>query len=350
MSSRMSQNSAIRVVGVDVGAADAKIVSPHSQIAFPSAVKHGKTLVESMNGRDEYGEWVAGGHVYSVGAKLNGVTTGRGPWYSSNARVAVAHHGISASLEQDLSDNGCDISHLVFTSPYHQVYRKDGTRDESGIEKQEIAFSQQVKAVKGLENRIGKVKVLAEGIAAVLDFRMEMDGSFVNNARDRICIVDIGGSTTELIYVDGAKIDIENSTNFKIGINKVFTKLRAEFDGLDDYFIREAVRTGCISICGKKENCEPVRAKALGELAEELIYQLQTRILAPEMYSKVLIVGGGAHILQSYLTAESLFPDDYKRLSLDKRNFIVTPENPEFANARGAYKYAVWLQNKELAA
>lgn len=332
--------ASVQKVGIDVGAGQMKAVSEAGVSNTPTSIKWGRTPTDELvGGKSENTEWRVDDKFFTVGPNLNGVTTGAGAWYSSPARVAGAHHAIAKALGQSMTAQGCNLE-IVFTTPYNQYYLASGEKNIDSITAQETAFTQFASAVGGLENCVVKAKCVSEGVAAVLDYRMTNDGELISGreTRSRILVVDIGFSTTELVDVAGLKLNMEYSTNVRLGIGKAFNGLKNVLPtGLDDHLVRTALHTGKVSIYGEEISVQLERDKVLSDLAEELLYWLQTHIVNPSNYQRILLVGGGATALAPYLTAESLFPDIADRIS---GNFIYVPESPELANARGAYKLA----------
>lgn len=331
----------VKIIGLDIGAGQMKGFTNEDNTCIPTSIKKGKTPIDELvGGKSDLSEWNADGQIFTVGEKVNGVKTGVGAWYTSLARTVGAHQVMANLFGQDLNSQGHDVS-LVFCTPLDKFYLPNGEKNVDSINAQNEAIKLPVKALKGLENRVINTKVIPEGVGAVIDWRLNNDGQIIQdrNGATRLLCVDAGESTCDMADVTGLSVNLETSCSTRLGIGKALTALKNMLpDGLDNHLVRSALHNGMVTAFGESVNCKIERDQVLKDLAEELIYFLQTNITNPANYTKILLVGGGATALSSYLTAESLFPSLADRLP---PGFITVPDMPHLANARGAYKFAM---------
>jgi plasmid segregation protein ParM len=106
----------------------------------------------------------------------------------------------------------------------------------------------------------------------------------------------------------------------------ISTKLRAQHgDGIISRKVLDlAIRTGTVKRFGKPQNIKPIVQAATDEVTEKVLTEAKRHFGNGAHLDVILFVGGGSAFMTK-LT--SYFP-----------NAKVMPE-PEFANARGMYKY-----------
>jgi plasmid segregation protein ParM len=172
--------------------------------------------------------------------------------------------------------------------------------------------------------------VYAEGVAAWVDFAVDSSGTVKANLGRTAAVVDIGGRTTDCVTVlPGWKVDHGRSGTQNVGVLNLYeaveNRIRARF-GVPDVpmeLIEVAVRTGMVSLWGRDEDVSEIIASSKKEVFDQILREVYRRIGRGHDMEKVLFVGGGAVVFDGL---QRSFPNAH------------TPENPEFANARGLLK------------
>ena len=180
---------------------------------------------------------------------------------------------------------------------------------------------------------INNVKVGCQAVAAWFDFVFDDEINTVNPINGRTAIVDIGGRTTDLaVVINGAAIDHSVSGTENIGVLDVYNALgksiRREFR-IKEKFPQEAldaaVRTGKFLLWNKEQDVSSLVEEVVIEYEGKIAREVERRIGSAANLNAVVFVGGGSALFKSIA---GRFPNG------------VMNEDPEFANARGLYKFA----------
>lgn len=188
--------------------------------------------------------------------------------------------------------------------------------------------------------RIQQHNVACEGLAAVYDLAIKDDGEddpafFQLLEQGPVGIIDIGGKTTDVAvaYLERGKhqVDRTRTSSIEYGMLRLMGDIKAELQnklGLDNIPPRAMAKVLTdrkLMISGEfvdvHEHVETVVAKAFPDLAERIkavwggAYDL----------SKVIVVGGGSHLL-------------YQSIKDGLYRHTETRREPEYANARGMLK------------
>jgi len=131
--------------------------------------------------------------------------------------------------------------------------------------------------------------------------------------------------------IGGSRIDHARSGTANIGVLDVYKAVKQGIwtqEKIRDDFpinvIDKAVREGFIKLYGQKQDVTEIVANVVAEYQAKLAREIERRISTGAAMNAVVFVGGGS----------ALFKDIAKTF----RNGRMA-DDPEFANARGLYKY-----------
>jgi plasmid segregation protein ParM len=185
--------------------------------------------------------------------------------------------------------------------------------------------------------------VYAEAIAAFYDLAIDNEGGEINEVMDQvdngpIAIADIGGKTTDLAVVinGGRSIDAARSGSANIGglslNHAVDSALKQAFriDSLTPKQVDRAIATGVLRVFGTDRDCNEIVEHEKAVLAKQIVDELKRRVRDGADLEAIYFVGGGSRLLTAQL--KDLYPH------------AVFVEDPQFANARGMWKAAKYLQ------
>lgn len=240
--------------------------------------------------------------------------------------------------------------YLVTGLPVDQYYRNGAPNEEMiGAKMQNLAVPvQRVGAGPGIA-KIVKQGVLSEGIAAFYDALIQPDGSLDSHieeliARRPIGVVDIGGKTTDIVVIsENAKsVYPHRSGTDNIGVlnllDKVAERIKAEFQlnaNPPIPYVEEACRTKRFELFGEFKDVSHIVESACREFLAQVQNFFVSKVGDGSDLGAILFVGGGAALILSAL-GEDAFASVYKG-----RRIIA--KDPEFANARGMWKYGMFV-------
>lgn len=186
---------------------------------------------------------------------------------------------------------------------------------------------------------VNRLQIMPQPFGALFNLIMNEQGRVVNVelARQKVGIVDVGFRTTDITISDGLRYVERGSRTADTGIAKAFSiiaKKLVERTGItvELYRLYESVIKGTIRIKGKEYLLKELKEQVFGQLAAIIAGDLE-RLWADDWdIDAVLLTGGGAGELASYL--KPLLPG----------SFLVTePDNdPRMCNAKGYLKFARW--------
>lgn len=146
-------------------------------------------------------------------------------------------------------------------------------------------------------------------------------------------ILDVGFNTVDVIFIKNGQVSKEGSWMLEgEGIIKVVNHLADQIQqkvgvGLTSHIAKSLLENKSITIYGKERSLEKIIAKLSSSYSERLFSVLEQRCREELRNADGIIIGGGG----AYYVRGSI----PKRL----RNLIEIVEEPEFANARGFYKF-----------
>jgi plasmid segregation protein ParM len=185
--------------------------------------------------------------------------------------------------------------------------------------------------------KIETVRVLPQGWGAVLCLFLDDNGNIADPglSKQRVAVLDIGGRTVGYLSVDGLADVPDQSRSTRRGAWNVVRSLR-EFYTLHypdlaenpDHVLMEAVLAREDFNEGKPIDLHPVVDPIVEDIGEEIVRtSRQYWGNTAATFRKVLVIGGGAYIWGDII--KKAFP-----------HTVVLPD-PEFANARGYFRYVV---------
>ena len=168
---------------------------------------------------------------------------------------------------------------------------------------------------------IKEVKVVPQGMGVLYDYFIE-DGRLIEErTKENIVVIDIGFYTTDVLVYRHGEILEDRCTSYEIGAGWLYEKIREELKAKYSYpsislkEVEEYFQRGYFPYEGQKI---PVnREEKVEELKERLIKELRAHEEDLKLADTILWAGGGSLLLG-----------------------VPAVERPEFANARGFFKFA----------
>lgn len=245
---------------------------------------------------------------------------------------------------------GLPVSGAV-TLPFSDYFNPDGSINEVLRAKTEANFTEAKVTVcnSEVQPHILNIRACAEGMSAWFDWAMTDDGDMSPayeewvDAGGEMLVVDIGGSTTDLVTVgleeEQLLINHAKSGTEKVGVIDVLNKLQElvrarlakEGEGgasghagrLSEQLINNILQKGECMYAGKKWDFRMEVDRACSGVAERITNYIKSRVGNPGLYHMILVVGGGSIVFRRQIEAlysNAVFGD-------------------EFSNARGALKF-----------
>lgn len=330
MTDRNSNKEEVIYVVVDDGFRQIKLLSSTGYAdSFASVARAGFTL--STMGKEDagIGGYETNGRQFTVDSDLDGEDTRFDDYVISDINRVLVNHALQLA--------GLAGKKIVLGTglPFQVYFNDDNTVNQKLIESKVENLRVQVKPLSGAEApMIVEQMVFAQGLAACIDHVTDEKGNYRSNF-DRsapIAVVDIGGRTTDsVVLLGGEKVDHSASGTGNVGISNVYDKissdLRAEFNvaRIRLVTIENAVRTGKIRFRGAEHDIGEIVQNAVREVGPQIVREVQRCIGDAAEMSEVLLVGGGAPLMESVMREH--FPH------------CVVPKDPEYANARGMLKF-----------
>lgn len=186
-------------------------------------------------------------------------------------------------------------------------------------------------------------EVMIQGVGAVYDHRLDMSGNVIRNVKESIVTVDVGYNTIDVAVTDsnGQFIKDECYSFTDHGATQVIEKmlpyLQKNGVSFNAYEVQDLLINKSVKIFGKEVSISEITRDILSDYAKWI-----WNILNAKYYERlartdrVILCGGFASVLKDYI------PDKYK-------DFVVIPENPGFANARGWLKAVTFISQSNLS-
>jgi plasmid segregation protein ParM len=327
-------------IGIDDGYAETKIVLPDgTSYRMPSQAKAGDLKQIGINGgkvdgtayRTPDGSFVVGDLRENDPTSFDGYPT------SSMNRVIVSHALRQAGVPGNAEIFAC--SGLPVKSFYHR-----GQLNQAMVKaKTENLMKNDVRALDDRPlPKFVKHTVLSEGIAAWMDYVLQLDGEelVINTdlASRRMAIIDIGGRTTDIAVIQDHKLDMSRSNTINVGMLMVrdilIEAIKDEFDIIPSVEqMNQLIDTKQIKMYGSMVSAEEMwnsaRTTAVARIHSEVMRQLNKAADIDE----VIFVGGTVAAFADQI--DNWFP--HQRIGFD----------PAFANARGMMKYCQFVMGSE---
>ncbi len=319
------KNANFLLAGVDDGYAETKVVTRSDKVHIASLARAGLFGLSSMGTEDKIGgSYETDGRKFTVSDKIEGEETRFDDFPISDINRVIIHHALRLA---NLGGKKVKVATGLQVSHYFQ----NDVRNEDMIKRKQESLLHEVKALDGAPCAdIIEHVVLPEAVASWFDYAYDDKGNQLE--MEGPCgVIDVGGRTTDCVTVlEGHQIDHQRSGTGEVGVLDIYqsigAKLRAEFgEGIISRKVYDqALRTGTIKRFGKPHNIKHMVDQAIAEISERVLNEAKRHFGTGAHLDVILFVGGGATVMPQLTT---YFP-----------NTKVPPE-PEFANARGMYKY-----------
>lgn len=331
--------SKVHFVGVDDGYAETKIVLPDgTRFRMASQARAGEVRDIAIQKTDsktvcEYqtpeGVFAAGELEESDATAFDAYPT------SAMNRVVVTH-----ALRRAGITNGDDVA-IATGLPVRRYYLSQDKNVTLIGDKKKNLLKNDVTAKDGSAvPKIVSHEVLAEGVAAWIDYVMSRDASGKLKedpklVKERIGIVDIGGRTTDIAVVSNWNMKADRASTIDSGMiairEAVREMLQDQFDvQINEGQLLQAMNTGSLKMWGKPHDA----SAAIEQAQRSVVNRIKTETLRclgkGADLDQVIFVGGTVMALGNKLS------DWFPNQSLGK--------DPAFANARGLQKCAEYLR------
>ncbi len=314
------------LAGVDDGFADTKVVTQDRKVRVASCARAGLHGLSSVSIVDDNvsASYETAGRNFTIGDFIDGEETRFDDYPTSDLNRVVVHHALRLA---GLSGQRVKIASGLPVD----MYFKGSVRNENAIRAKQEALMKRVTVSDGGETaEIVEHVVLPEAVASWFDYAFDEEGKEIE--MDGPCgVIDIGGKTTDCVTIlPGHQIDHLRSGTGNIGVLDIYEQigahLRAQFgEGVISRRVFDrAVRTGTIKRFGREVSVQAAVTTAIDDVSERVLREAKRHFGSAADLDVILFVGGGAALMTKL---SSYFP-----------NARVQPE-PEFANARGMYKY-----------
>jgi plasmid segregation protein ParM len=247
----------------------------------------------------------------------------------SDLNLALVYHSLLRA--------GADGEVSICTGlPFSQYY-VDGSKNRSLIEKKKQSFTRNVIAKNAITTPIiVEHRICSEGVAGYFDLKYNQDGSLNNEFDDFInsgviCIVDIGGRTTDIVTMDSDSISFNRSLTVDVGgmwlKDNLTTKIKAklEVNAIPDKMIDDIIHNNGVYPRKGIDFTEELKLLKK-ELADKISSHIKHSVKNTTDLSLIAFIGGGSLLLVDQL--RSLYPKDLAKFVKD----------PVHSNARGMLK------------
>ncbi len=319
-------------VGFDGGFYSTKAISGERVAHFESFAVRPTESLFSLNGHQtiivasEQGRYLCGAEAVKkaqTGARKESAAWIETPEYLSLFRAALS----------ELTEATQATINLVTGLPL-----ADYQRDRGLLRDQLLGTHQFVReGRRGQSLTVETVRIVPQAWGAVLTLLLDDKGYIVEPdlAKQKVGVLDIGGHTVNYLSVDGLS-DIPSETQGTergtwTVVRVVREYLERDHPGLarmSDHDVMEAVVAGRTYDAGEVVDLRPITEPITDDIGQEIVdTATQYWGAGAATFRRIIVCGGGAH----------LWGDHIKRAF---RQAVVLDE-PEFANARGFYRFAV---------
>lgn len=317
-------------VGLDVGFGDVKVVAgvdgKDKRTKFPSAIAYARDGIIGDLGEDGRA-YLYNGKKYVVGSsalETRDVFSTRDLNFLLLYSPLLAYVGLK---ELGIGSAGGGEVSLCLGVPLAYFHTK----------RFELAESMKRCEVSGEALRFDSVEIRAQGQGILFDFMLDGQGKPMIQRLDlNLLIVDIGFNTVDILaVVDGRPSRAWSDMIERGGVGRICEQLgyylKAEhgFD-LAEQSIKEVLQSKRIKLYGAEKDLSSIVRVACEEYSDWLIREISSRWGGFLKRADGMIVAGGG----AYYVGDEM-KDRYPL------GFVSIPEGPEYANARGFYKYLV---------
>ena len=325
-------------LGLDIGYDSVKIVGKGLAISFPSVIGDPKASKFQTHGESNIITVEYNGRNYNVGE--GAIEQSRKPtqsrerdWINSDMYGVLMAASFSA-----IGGQGTREISLVTGLPYS--YFDDRNQLKERFNGEHVVMR------KGKDRLVMLVKntvVVPQGMGALYDVAFDNEGNVQEpEAFKRIGIIDIGGNTTGVLYLEKmgdfpARTDSIETGGWDI-VEEIREPLGSKFPGLslNDYVVREAVLSRTVLYKGRDQDISEIVDAPLATILDDIVNR------AGQLWP-----GRGADLNHIYITGggAKLFGNELAGM-FDHASVRVM-EDSVFANARGYYKLALNYQKRK---
>jgi plasmid segregation protein ParM len=320
------------LVAIDDGYAQTKLFGEGpdggKRFMMRSSVRPGRFGLMRLSGEGRIGSYVTEeGEEFTVSEEIEGENTQFNGFHVSTMNRVLVHHALAAA-----GYGGEDVK-LVTGLPVGDFFTK-GRKNDASIAAKEANLLKGVTSVSGdAMAHVRRVIVGCQALAAFVDYFVDDDLNERDVTVDKVAVVDMGGRTTDIaLILDGQAFDPSRSGTENVGVLDVYTALSTaigtEFKTRDEHplaVLDRTIRTGTIKLWGKHQDVSGLVAAAVAEQQAKISREIERKLGGASDLDAVLFVGGGSALFKGIA---DMFPNGHQ------------VEDPEFANARGLFKYA----------
>lgn len=322
------------LVAIDDGYAQTKLFGEGAdgkpvKFMMRSALRSGRYGLVSLSGAGGIGSYeTEEGDAFTVSEDIEAEGTQFDSFHTSTMNRVLVHHALLSAGYGEMGVNlitGLPVSDYFF----------DGLRDEDKIEAKRANLAKRVTntASKQKVADILSIRVGCQAVAAFVDYFLDENLEERDVKIGKVAVIDVGGRTTDVALIrNGTQFDDSVSGTENIGVLDVYNTLaksvRAKFRTRDKYpltIMDRAVREKRITLWGEDHDIGEMVDQIVREHETKIAREVERRLGGASNVDTLLFVGGGAALFHG-------IADHF-------RNGVMA-EDPEFANARGLYKYA----------
>ncbi len=299
-----------------------------------SSIKSGKHGLVGMGaGEGGIGAYkVEEGETFTVSDHVDGETTQYDGFHTSPLNRVLITHALHEG-----GYGGRDVE-LMVGLPVKGYYKVSNDVDVAKIDAKKANL---VKGVRRVSSdappaRLAAIDVGCQAVSAWVDHMLDDDLKPKGEMKGNVAIVDVGGRTTDIAMIvnDSGRptINMSQSTTVNVGVLDVYNafiegvqaKHEVESDGFTLAMQDAAVRERSLMLFGSPTDVGDVVDDAIAQVEGKIQRIIEGKLRGGAALRSIVFVGGGSALL--------------KRLAEPFRNGHMAPD-PEFANARGLYKY-----------
>lgn len=327
----------MKTLGIDLGFYQVKLFSGEIESKFPSVIGY-PSSVELAN---EEGLTVSyGSQMYYIGEKALRDTKNAQLTFTADKTDSYTDRIKYLAALGIASQNKEEVFHVVTGLPVDEYAGIGGLKEKLKANMEDL-FEYEFSGAP-LKTAVPVVTVIPQSAGAYYDYIMNEDGKICEDLVDpKTMVIDIGYRTTDIVTLLHAKYSPSESFTIQTGvsdIHKEMRKLLLKHHQIvkDISEIDEMVRNQSITIGGETISIDHLIEEATRPYAEKIISTIPLYVQNLKETSQILVTGGGANIMFR------LFYEEFAHTIP-----IEQMEESEFSNARGYYKYSLFLnQNR----
>ncbi len=318
----------MKLISIDDGFAQTKLFTVENGVpvrkSYRSSAKTGRYGLIDITGNGSVGAYQTENQHFTVSDAVEAETTQFDGFHTSILNRVLINHALVAS------DYANEEVFLMCGLPVDDFLSPDGNKNEEMINRKKKNLLVPVTSAKG-SPIIKNIEIGAQAVAAYMDYLLDLNGTPQNDSDGAIAIVDIGGGTTDIcVIIDGALIERKRTGTEKTGVLDVYKTLlnliKRKFninDNLPTKALDWTLRNKKVVIFGEEHDISDLVDEAVTEFEGRISRAVNAKLGEASTIKKVIFVGGGSALLRS----------------IDVRGAVIA-DDPEFANARGLYKFA----------